>query len=282
MKKLNLIALLVFLAGAIGFFVLPKETLDAVQARVTAIFTPFIHASAKVEGAFESTVDGDIDPQTLRAEHERLKIENQGLKLRVQQLDRVQAENGELRNALGYMEASPFKLTPARVIKRSAETWWNTIIIDKGSLDGIGTDCPVIVDKERLVGKTGKVSAHTTTVILLTDERCRVSATIEGTREKGILAGVPGGTDLRPDLRLRFLSRNASVNVGANVYTSGDGGVFPSGLHLGVVKRFENREISGEAVVEPLVDLEQVRHLFVVEMQKKEAGIRPVETAKQP
>ena len=41
-------------------------------------------------------------------------------------------------------------------------------------------------------------------------------------------------------------------------------------LHLGKVKRFENREISGEAVVEPVVDFESLDHVFVIEMQKAE------------
>ena len=82
-------------------------------------------------------------------------------------------------------------------------------------------------------------------------------------------------TSMIPFFWLRFLSRNAVINIGATVYSSGDGGVFPPGLQLGKVKRFENREISGEAVVEPVVDFQTIEHVFVIEMQR--AGAVPAQ-----
>jgi rod shape-determining protein MreC len=115
-----------------------------------------------------------------------------------------------------------------------------------------------------LVGKTGKVSPHVSEVILLTDELCRVAAVIDGTREKGILSGERGSLENTPDLRLRFLSRNAPIAPGTNVISSGDGGVFPSGLLLGRVKLFENKDISGEALVETAVDFTKLEDVFVV------------------
>ena len=140
------------------------------------------------------------------------------------------------------------------------------MIIDKGSLDGLATDSPVI-SAAGLIGKTGKLAPHMAEIILLTDEMCRVSAKIEGTLEQGIIAGERAGLDLRPDLRLRFLSKNILINPGANVLSTGEGGVFPSGLLIGRVKRFENRDLSGGAIVEPAVDFSILEYVFVVEMQ---------------
>ena len=270
MKNFNLIALLVFLAGAVGLLVMNKEKSRRFQDKVMSVFSPFIHASASVDETLNQTTTVAGDPVSLQKENEKLQIEVQRLRIMTKKYDELMEENKELRKLVDYKQGSPFKLTAARVVKRSAGTWWNTLIIDKGSLDGLGTDSPVISDVG-LIGKTGKLSPHMAEVILLTDELCRVSAYVEGTREKGILAGERGGTDLRPDLRLRFLSRNAMINIGANVYSSGDGGVFPPGLQLGKVKRFENREISGEAIIEPVVDFQSIEHVFVIEMQKAEA-----------
>ena len=274
MKKFNLIALAIFLVAALAMIVLNKRRARSLQDTVMSVFSPFIHGSAAVENALDpggAVVTGD--PVQLQRDNERLQIEVQRLRIINQKYDELMKENNELRQLVQYKENYPFKLTAARVIKRSAGTWWNTLIIDKGSLDGLGTDSPVITDVG-LVGKTGKLSPHLAEVILLTDELCRVSAQIEGTREKGILAGVRGGTDVRPDLRLRFLNRNAVINIGANVYSAGgEGLVFPNGLLLGKVKRFENKEISGEAVVEPMVDFENLEHVFVVEMQQAEPAV---------
>lgn len=43
--------------------------------------------------------------------------------------------------------------------------------------------------------------------------------------------------------------------------------MFPKDLLLGRVKRFENKEITGEAIVEPAVDFSTIEHVFVIEMQ---------------
>ena len=269
MKNFNVIALLAFLVVAVSMLVLNKSKSRQLQDKVMSVFSPFIHGSASVGDALSGGGDVIGDPVQLQKDNEKLQVEVQRLRIITKKYDELMDENNKLRRLVDYKQGSPFKLTAARVIKRSAGTWWNTLIIDKGSLDGLGTDSPVITDVG-LIGKTGKLSPHMAEVILLTDELCRVSAYIEGTREKGILAGERGGTDLRPDLRLRFLSRNAVINIGATVYSSGDGGVFPPGLQLGKVKRFENREISGEAIVEPVVDFQSIEHVFVIEMQRAE------------
>lgn len=159
-------------------------------------------------------------------------------------------------------------MVAARVVKRVSSTWWNTLIIDKGMLDGLATDTPVI-SASGLIGKTGKMAPHMAEVILLTDEMCRVSAKIDGTLEQGIISGERAGLDLRPDLHLRFL-REAAINPGSLVHSTGEGGVFPSGLLIGRVKRFEIKDITGEAIVEPAVDLSQLRHVFVLEVQNPE------------
>lgn len=269
MKPLNLLALLLVVTAAVALMI-KKDRARKVQDSVMTALSPFIHASEGVDKALQGGGEVTGDPVQMQRDNERLQMEVQRLRIVTKRHDELMEENSKLRQQLEYKQASPFNLTAARVVKRSAGTWWNTLVIDKGSLDGLGTDSPVITDVG-LVGKTGKLSPHMAEVILLTDELCRVSAYIEGTREKGILSGERGGTDLRPDLRMRYLTRNAVINVGAVVYSTGEGGVFPPGLALGKVKRFENREISGEALVEPVVDFETIDHVFVVAMQKVES-----------
>tara|TARA_R110002049_G_scaffold48245_4_gene139107 strand:- start:88 stop:903 length:816 start_codon:yes stop_codon:yes gene_type:complete len=266
MKKLNIIALLLFLVAVVAVFTLNTPTTRSIQSQVMAVLAPFIHSSAAIDQAMDSAVAPALDPQELKRDNERLRIEVERLKIVSQRYGQLQDENDKLRELLDFRQTSEFKVTPARVVKRVAGTWWNTLIIDKGALDGIGTDSPVITSMG-LVGKTGKLAPHMTEVILLTDEMCRVSARIVGSLEQGIISGERAGLDVRPDLRLRFLSRNALINVGAEVYSSGEGGVFPANLLLGRVKRFENKDISGEAIVEPAVDFSMLDYVFVIEMQ---------------
>ena len=44
-----------------------------------------------------------------------------------------------------------------------------------------------VLTEEGLVGKTTVVAEHISTVVLISDENCRVAATVEGTREQGIV-----------------------------------------------------------------------------------------------
>lgn len=264
MKTLNLIALSVFMAATIAVLTLDTPTTRAVQAKVLAIFAPFIHASGTVQDTTSQAAAPDIDPKELLRYNEQLKLEVAKLKILSQRHDELLEENNRLREMVGYKMRAPFKqLIAAHVIKRSAAMWWNTLIIDKGSEDGIEPDRAVLTDAG-LVGKTGRVTANMAEVVLLTDELCRVAAMVEGTREKGILSGERGAFTSTPDLRLRFLSRNGEIAPGMNVLSSGDGGVFPAKLLLGRVKVFENKDIAGEAVVEPAVDFSKLEDVFVV------------------
>jgi len=277
MKKLNILALLIFVAGLVAVFTFDTATTRLIQSRVMSLLSPFIHSSAAMEQAAETAVAPQVNPAELKRENDEQRVQLERLRIIQQKYNQIIEENAKLRQIIEFKQSAPFKMTAAKVIRRSSSTWWNSLIIDKGSLDGIGTDSPVITSVG-LVGKTSTLAPHMAKVILLTDEMCRVSAKIEGTLEQGILAGERAALEVRPELHLRFLNRNSNINAGAGVYSSGEGGVFPADLLLGRVKRFENREISGEAVIEPAVDFSTLDYVFVIEMQVAEPTPEPAPT----
>ncbi len=275
MKTLNLIALSLFTSATIAVLTLNTRTTRAVQAKVMEWLAPFIHASATVEDSTLKVAAADIDPKELLRYNEQLKLEVAKLKILSQRHDELLDENKRLRDLVGFKQRAPFRtLIPARVIKRSAATWWNTMFIDRGSEDGVRSDRAVLTDAG-LVGKTSRVLAHMSEVVLVTDELCRVAAMVEGTREKGIVSGERGALGQGGDLRLRFLSRNGEVAPGMNVFSSGDGGVFPSRLLIGRVKVFENKDISGEAALEPAVDFTKLEDVFVIGVEQEEPSKAP-------
>ncbi|PYL20173.1 MAG: rod shape-determining protein MreC [Verrucomicrobia bacterium] len=187
---------------------------------------------------------------------QKLRATNKGLR-------DVEHEVNRLRHALNYRERSMFKLVAAEVIARDSSSWWRTLTINRGKRDAIETDMPVVTDVG-LVGKTTTVSDTISVVLLISDENCRVAASVEGSREQGIVSGerVTGG--LTPLLDLNFLSKQADLKPGQKVYTSGVGGVFPSGLLIGAVKIFRVRELDGQAQLTPAVELSHLEDVFVV------------------
>src|SRR5207237_9728431 len=163
-----------------------------------------------------------------------------------------------------YRERAVFKLVPAEVITRDSSTWWRTVTVNRGKQDGIESDMPVVTD-EGLVGKTTTVSANIAIVLLVSDENCRVAANVEGTREQGIVTGERVVGTVTPLLDLNFLSKQANLQPGQKVYTSGVGGVFPPGLLVGAVKSFRVRELDGQGQLNQAVDLSTLENVFVVQ-----------------
>jgi len=85
---------------------------------------------------------------------------------------------------------------------------------------------------------------------------------------RAIVVGQRVTTGLSPLLDLNFLSKQADLKPGQKVYTSGVGGVFPSGLLIGMVKSFRVRELDGQAQLTPAVDLSHLEDVFVVTGRK--------------
>ena len=156
-------------------------------------------------------------------------------------------------------------MVAARVIRRNPTTWWQTVEIDAGSKRGIGTQLAVL-SNEGLVGKIDRVDSggERSSVLLLTDEKCQVSARVEGSPEVGILSGQRGGFDADPMLRLRFLSANAAVRPGQRVFTTGRGGIFQANILLGTIHSVDKGALDSEALVRPSVNFADLGAVFVV------------------
>lgn len=267
MSRSSVIALLIF--GAIlGYFLsFGPDTTRKLQAGIYQLFSPFLHSGSGLQKQITS-VSGKLKSlEDLEKENSSLRVENTQLKATNQALRDVEHEVNRLRHALNYRERSVFKLVPAEVIARDSSTWWKTVTINRGKEDGIDGDMPVVTD-EGLVGKTTTVSTNISVVLLISDENCKVAASIEGSREQGIVSGERVAAGITPLLNLNFLSKQADLKPSQKTFTSGVGGVFPSGIPIGAVKIFRMRELDGQAQLIPAVDLTRLEDVFVVTGRK--------------
>ncbi|MDC1405389.1 rod shape-determining protein MreC, partial [Akkermansiaceae bacterium] len=123
---------------------------------------------------------------------------------------------------------------------------------------------PVLASNGGLVGRIIQPGDEVSSVLLITDEASFVSVRIEGTAEVGILSGRRTNYGETPRLRLRFLSKNAVLQKGMKVYTTGRGGRFPADIPVGTVEDFEAGPVSGEAEIIPSVDFNNLKTVFVI------------------
>lgn len=267
MNRSSIIALVIFV-GIVGYFLSfgPEQT-RSLQAGFYQAISPFLKSGSGLEKQITQVRAGLKTLEELERETNTLRVENRALRATNEALRDVEREVNRLRSALNYSERSLFKLVPAEIIARDASTWWRTITINRGKQDGIQTDMPVVTD-QGLVGKTTTVSESIAIVLLISDENCRVAANVEGSREQGIVSGERVVGAAAPMLELNFLSKQANLQPNQKVYTSGVGGVFPSGLMIGTVRDYKVRELDGQARLTPAVDLTKLEDVFVVTGRK--------------
>jgi rod shape-determining protein MreC len=263
MRGTSIAALITFVVLVVFVLVLPSGCKQQWQAAFLNTVSPLFHASSALTQGIGGVSGGFKKLDELEKENRELKEENAELRTSNSLLKDLQSEVNRLNRALGYRERSPFKLLPAHVISRENAAWWNSCTIDRGTADGVGIDMAVVTEAG-LVGKIVNVSKNAAIVLLVSDEGLKVSVSIEGTQEQGIISGTRASSNYVPDLRIGFISKTADIKPGMKVFTSGTGGVFPSGVLVGTVKGFAIKELEGVATVEPAVDLTRVEDVFVI------------------
>ncbi|MFT4548939.1 MAG: rod shape-determining protein MreC [Pseudoalteromonas tetraodonis] len=286
MKQLNLLAFVVFALLLTWVFMLGDETKRKIQRPILSVFG-IVDRAAHALAADEDIVNGvNIGPDALVEKYNEQELAErysyllrEVMELRVikAQYAQIQRDNLRLRESLGFLNAQDpseelWRYVPARVIKRESSTWWNELKINKGSADGLVLNSPVLTTvmgrdsnpRPAFVGKVTKLTKHTADILLMTDERCKVAARVQGTLESGLLMGWRA-QDGSPVLKLRYLSKNTKEirpELSPEV-NSTDAGVVPVNYFLGIVKDFKSLEFYGEATVEPAVDFAQLTDVFV-------------------
>jgi rod shape-determining protein MreC len=263
MRGTSIAALITFLVLAGVVLILPSGCKQQWHSTFLETITPILRTGSWLSQGIGGMSGGLKKLDELEKENRELRTENAELRASNAMLKNLESEVNRLNRALGFREHSPFRLLPAHVIARENATWWNTCTIDRGSTKGVRLDMAVVTEAG-LVGKVVNVAKESAVVLLVSDEGLKVSVGIEGTQEQGIISGTRASSNYGPDLRVGFLSKTAEVKPGMKVFTSGTGGVFPSGVLVGSVKAFTIKELEGVAAVDPAVDLTRIEDVFVI------------------
>ncbi|MEE3716237.1 rod shape-determining protein MreC [Tumidithrix elongata RA019] len=160
-------------------------------------------------------------------------------------LTELEAQNQNLQKLLGakpnYSDAGSW----AMVIGRSADSWWNQVIIAKGSSDGIQKGA-IAVGPGGLVGRVTDVSPHSSRVLLISDPSSQVGVVVSRSRYMGMLRGQTQTT-----ASLEFFERDPDVKPGDIVLTSQFSTLFPAGIPVGRVMSVNlDKQPAPEATVE--------------------------------
>ncbi len=219
---------------------------------VQSSFNGFISSAADTWGHYLYLVD-------TAEENVQLVEENRSLRSALTQNDEIRLENERLRLLLEFKEEQAIETLPARVIAEDASSWFRTVMIDKGSEQGVTEGMPVVV-AEGVVGRVVRSSPHFSRVLLVTDASSAIASLLQNNRARGVCRGQ--GERLVFD----FVLRQEEVTVGDRVVTSGMGGVFPKGLVVGNVSSVQRQEFGLFQAIEvaPTVDFSHLEEVLVL------------------
>ena len=219
-----------------------------------SIFFLYSPAQRAVTGAVRglgSLWTNYFDLRGVRGENQQLKKEiffrDQDVRFLEDRLRFFQSE-AKVRESLAAFRGT---IVPARVIGADSANPYQTIVLDKGSLDGIGKDMAVCDRFGNLVGRTiAPVSLKETMVQLITDKDSSVSVVSAVDRLTGSVTGKSGAF-----CELRYVLASASGGQpGEELLTTGYDKIYPAGLRVGSIRSLEKDESSPifrRIVVEP-------------------------------
>lgn len=191
--------------------------------------------------------------------NDQLTAENRQLKSELMQVQEIRLANERLRKLLDFKAEIDLSTLPAQVISEDASSWFRTVVIDKGSDDGVREGMPVVV-AEGVVGRTISVAAQQSRVLLITDASSAVASLVQKNRTRGICRGQ--GDSLTLDFALRL----EDIAEGDLIVTSGTGGIFPKGLTVGYVEDVSPVEygLFQPVSVTPTVDFSRLEEVLVL------------------
>lgn len=219
----------------------------------------FTYLKNKISG--NDTFFADMD--TLKEENAQLKQINSELEQSLRELEVIKAENETLKENLNLKQKySDYETVPADVINRDISNYSSTIVINVGTDDNVQEGMTVIADSG-LVGHIISVTSDTSKVQTIVDTASAVTSTISTTEDTIV---VQGTLDDKTSLKATFIPTEAVVLQGDSVETSGIGGIYPKGIHIGTIREVINTSNITDryALVDTAVDFTKLNTVLVI------------------
>lgn len=264
-KRAHYWALGIVTVLTLGLLNLPPSAAGRLKLAVAGIFLPLFGLAGSGQSFVDRASYALLTRDTLVTELDRLRKENEQLRLASAQARDTLGENARLRAMLGWQPKAPWKLRAARVVGREPTTWWRTVTIDLGSRDGVRLNLPVLTG-DGLVGRIRSVGPTHSQVALIGDPECGVSVVVNETRDNGIIQEARSAAVGDGYVALRTLQNSPNLMAGHKVLTSGLGGVFPKGVPVGEI--VDARPVDGglytEARIRLAANLNRIEEVWVL------------------
>ena len=174
-----------------------------------------------------------------------------------------QLEASQALDALAaFTQATKRRIIFANVIATSPDPGIQSIIINRGSDDGLQLGQAVVSDRGSMAGKLVSVHQTFSTVLLLTDRQLVTTGRIQNpSQSPGVVRGERGLT-----LQMGFIPKTDDVKTGQTVVTTGSEPLIPPDLLIGTVSSVSLRagDLFQQAILLPAAALRRLRVVGIV------------------
>lgn len=161
---------------------------------------------------------------------------------------------------------SDYDVISATTISRNLGYFYDTIILDKGSNDGVKIN-QAVTTNGGLIGKVIKLTHTTSTVKLLTSMSSNIQVSVQIKVNDKYLYGILTSYDNEQNVYIvEGITDTKDIKEGFSVTTTGMGDIFPSGILVGEVTSITKDNFDLEAIikVKPSININKIDYVKIL------------------
>lgn len=240
-----------------------NNSLSMIENVAYKVISPIQNAVIYTRNKIQGNTSFFTDIKQLKEENTKLKEENTKLEQSLREFEILKTENETLKKDLELSQQyEQYKTIPGYVINRDISNYSNTLVINVGKNYGIEENMTVI-SSDGLVGHIISVTDKTSKVQTIVDTSSSTSAILGTSRDSIVCKGTLGSENV---LKAIYLPVDENVVEGDSVETSGIGGIYQKGIHIGKVSKVvkTSNETDKYALIETSVNFNKLENVLVI------------------
>lgn len=269
-KWFIVLMVVLLLCACVVLSLVPGSPVGFIKRPVSAALSPvqsFVRKSGETVSDFWAAL---TDGMAVRQENQELQNEIADLKYQLTQNEEAAIRYEELKDAFHISDTfSSYDIFGASILSREADEWFSVIRIGVGESDGVvlseGQSYPVVDVEMNLVGRVIETDTNDSKVLPLLHEGFAVSCKANEVNSASLL--VSGDASLKQDglCMVTDIDENAALAPGTEIVTSGDGGLFPEGIPVGVIVSVDDSNpLDVTATLRPYANIGDLEDVFVM------------------
>ena len=260
---IGVIITIIILALLIVFTNKNTENISTIENFANVVIIPIQNTLTYLKNKINNNDKFFENVNELKTENEELKQKNSELEKSLREFEVMKTENEQLKQQLNLAEKyGEYTTVPGTIISRDIGNYSKTLVINIGSDNGVKENMTVIAN-EGLVGYIVSTTAKTAKIQTIVDSASSTSCLASTTRDVMICKGT---IESESTLKATNLRIGSNVIQGDSVETSGMGGIYTKGIHVGRIKKVETgtNKIDSYAVIETAVDFNKLETVLVI------------------